>query len=56
MGLGAWFGGWFFDSLGTYNLMYILSFTASGIGALLAATLRPPRAPWQPAVPVFAGS
>jgi len=56
MGLGAWSGGRFFDSIGTYNLMYILSFTASGIGALLAATLRPPRAPWQPVVPVLAGS
>lgn len=56
MGLGAWFGGRFFDSFGTYNLMYILSFTASGMGALLAATLRPPRAPWQPVAPVLAGS
>jgi hypothetical protein len=47
MGLGARLGGWFFKGFGTYNLMYLLSFAASGIGALLAAMLRPPRIPWR---------
>src|SRR5262249_36705106 len=56
MGLGAWFGGRFFDSLGTYNLMYTLSFAASAVGALLAAALRPSRAPWRPVISVLAGS
>jgi hypothetical protein len=37
--LGAWLGGWFFKGFGTYNLMYLLGFTARGIGALLAAML-----------------
>jgi len=44
MGLGAWVGGRFFDSFGTYQLMYLLSSAASGIGAVLVAMLRPPRA------------
>jgi MFS family permease len=43
MGMGAWVGGRFFDSFGTYQLMYLLSFAASGIGAVLVAMLRPPR-------------
>ena len=47
LGLGAWLGGWFFKGFGTYNLMYLLSFAASGIGALLAAVLRPPCIPWR---------
>ena len=44
MGLGAWVGGRFFDSFGTYQLMYLSSFAASGIGAVLVTMLRPPRA------------
>lgn len=43
MGLGAWVGGRLFDSLGTYQLMYLLGFGASAIGAVCAACLRPPR-------------
>src|SRR5262245_45898728 len=34
-----------FKGFGTYNLMYVLSCTTSGMGAMLAAMLRPPRAP-----------
>jgi hypothetical protein len=39
-----------------HGATHLMSFTASGIGALLAATLRPPHAPWQPVVPMLAGS
>ena len=35
-----------FQGFGAYNLLYFLSFAARGIGALLGAMLRPPRAPW----------
>lgn len=44
MGLGAWFGGWIFDSAQTYALMYTLGFLSSAIGAVLATQLRAPQA------------
>lgn len=55
MGVGAWVGGRLFDSSGTYQLMYLLSFTASVVGALCAVALRPPRAHTPPSAPVLAG-
>jgi MFS family permease len=43
MGLGAWFGGWIFDSLQTYEMMYILGGLSSAMGAVLATQLRTPQ-------------
>lgn len=45
MGLGAWAGGRIFDSTGTYQGMYLLSFFLAGVGAVLAIWLRAPLAP-----------
>jgi sugar phosphate permease len=42
MGLGAWLGGRLFDSLGTYNGLYVLSFLFGSAGVLLAFWLRAP--------------
>ena len=42
MGLGAWFGGWIFDSIHTYSIMYILGGLSSAVGAVLAMQLRAP--------------
>jgi predicted MFS family arabinose efflux permease len=55
MGVGAWVGGRLFDSSGTYQLMYLLGFAASAIGAVCAILLQPPRARATPAMPVLAG-
>ena len=55
MGVGAWVGGRLFDSSGTYQLMYLLGFAASAIGAICAALLQPPRAPATPMAPALAG-
>jgi MFS family permease len=44
MGLGAWVGGRFFDSFGTYQRMYLMSCAASALGAVVVVILRPPRA------------
>jgi sugar phosphate permease len=43
MGLGAWLGGWLFDSLGAYTGLYVLSFLFGSAGALLAFWLRAPQ-------------
>ena len=48
MGLGAWFGGWIFDSAQTYALMYSLGFLGSAIRAVLATQLRAPQADGAP--------
>jgi hypothetical protein len=57
MGLGAWLQEWFFKGFGTYNLMYLLNFIASRIGALLAMMLRLPRRTLAlPVVSMLAGS
>jgi sugar phosphate permease len=45
MGLGGWLGGRLFDSLGTYNSLYVLSFVFGCAGALLAFWLRAPGQP-----------
>jgi predicted MFS family arabinose efflux permease len=45
MGLGGWLGGRLFDSLGTYNGLYMLSFLFGTAGAVLAFWLRAPGAP-----------
>jgi sugar phosphate permease len=45
MGLGGWLGGRLFDTLGTYNGLYILSFLFGSAGALLAFWLRTPGQP-----------
>jgi MFS family permease len=43
MALGAWSGGWFFDTFGSYLWLYVGS-TAIGLGAIaIALTFRPPR-------------
>lgn len=42
MGLGGWLGGLLFDSLGTYNSLYMLSFLFGAAGAGLALWLRAP--------------
>jgi uncharacterized membrane protein YeaQ/YmgE (transglycosylase-associated protein family) len=42
MGLGGWLGGRLFDSLGTYNSLYVLSFLFGTAGAVLALWLRAP--------------
>jgi sugar phosphate permease len=42
MGLGGWLGGLLFDSLGTYNSLYVLSFLFGAAGAGLAFWLREP--------------
>jgi MFS family permease len=44
MGVGSYAGGWFYDHLGSYTWLYLSSFAIGGMAALLAATLRPPRA------------
>jgi MFS family permease len=44
MGLGAWLGGRIFDSMGTYQVMYALSFFLGLAGAVLAIWLRAPLA------------
>jgi predicted MFS family arabinose efflux permease len=45
MGLGGWLGGRLFDTLGTYNSLYVLSFLFGCGGALLALWLRAPGQP-----------
>ena len=42
MGLGGWLGGLLFDSLGTYNSLYVPSFLFGAAGAGLALWLRTP--------------
>lgn len=49
MGLGAWVGGRLFDQAGTYQLMYLLGFGASAVGAICAVFLRRPQ-PLSPAL------
>jgi len=44
MGMGAWVGGRFFDSFGTYQMMYLVSCAVSALSAVLVAMLRPPGA------------
>jgi len=44
MGIGSFAGGWFHDYLGSYTGLYLSSFAIGGMAAVLAATLRPPRA------------
>ncbi|MFQ5899063.1 MAG: MFS transporter [Candidatus Methylomirabilia bacterium] len=44
MGMGSFAGGWIYDQLGSYTWLFLTSSVVGTMAALLAVTLRPPRA------------
>lgn len=51
--LGAWFGGWLFDTTGTYQVAWVISI---GLGVFGALVMWPVREPREAAAPVARGA